>query len=603
MKKALLLVSLLSFLSVTSLVFFASKTSAQANQNKNAVSRQTQNEKEAFNDKTNLKQTTYGVGEGTMSYILNQVAGCFSEECMEKSAYLGDGGAVGGVGRMISKTFLPVASTETYIADLLQNMNIAQPAYAQGLGFSALQPVLNLWKIFRDISYVFFVFIFLIIGFAIMFRKNLGGQAAVTVQQALPRIIVALLAVSFSYAIAGLLIDFMWIAMYFLITMFGGAGLIKQDWVTNYEILNQNIFSVFGNIISSGIANNAGVVVGDLVSNMLNDSGSLGTQIGEGIGWITGILGTLIVFIAILFAMFKTFFSLIKVYFEIIMTIIFAPVALMMGAINGNAFGNWLKSLIINLAVFPVLLVFIIIGYMLINVEGDRSLPQQLQKSGFIPPFVPGGTQANQIGLVGGIAAIMFLPEVVGFVTKNKPSSIFDEIAPKAWQNAMRGRGLGQAAVGLGGGLIAGGAGGALVGGINAARALRAGEGREAAAQYFQRDLKRGLVGGAGAGGLAGGFRYIKRAASTVDQVGRGIKEGGEMYQAGRQAFATWKQQRAQGKAQPPTGLQQPNLLAMDNQIRAQEAAGTPTHTTIRDIGRNPSQNTPKQIGNDPTQF
>ncbi len=465
MKKALLLVSLLSVFSTTTLVFFAPQISAQKTQKnipKNIRGGDVNQEFKQVFEEANGKDTNFAK---TSFYSLKYTA--FGLIYMANGKPAGsdggdfaDAGAIGAVGKMIAFTYTQPASVETYIADVLQNMNIAQPVYAQGLGFSALQPVLNLWKIFRDISYVFFVFIFLIIGFAIMFRKNLGGQAAVTVQQALPRIIVALLAVSFSYAIAGLLIDFMWILMYFLVTMFKGANLLPADYIENYSILNMNIFDVFTGIIGSNVAGESGTAVGKFVNDIIANNGGLSNFLGGLANGLTSILATLIIFIAIIFAMFKTFFALIKVYFEIIMSVIFAPIALMMGAINGNAFGNWVKSLVVNLAVFPVMLVFIIIGFMLISPDTNAPLAEQLQETGFIPPFIPGRSAADTVGFVGGIAAIMFLPEVVGFVTKNKPSSIFDEIAPKAFQNAMTGNQLAApGALALGGGLYGAGRG------------------------------------------------------------------------------------------------------------------------------------------------
>ena len=55
----------------------------------------------------------------------------------------------------------------------------------------------------------------------IMFRSKVG-QAAITVQQAIPSILIALLAVTFSYAIAGFLIDLMYLMMYMLAGLFAG---------------------------------------------------------------------------------------------------------------------------------------------------------------------------------------------------------------------------------------------------------------------------------------------------------------------------------------------------------------------------------------------
>lgn len=462
MKRALLF-TLSSLTIVLGGLFLEVNRAHAAYDPEDAVSFQTKQQNNAADNKANATQTAYVLGDGYLSYILTKMSGCITEKC-KNSPLTADSGAIGGVARMIASTYQPAASVETYIADITGNMGFAEPAYAQGLGFSALQPVLQLWKLFRDIAYVFFVFLFLIIGFAIMFRKNLGGQTAVTVQQALPRIVVALLAVSFSYAIAGLVIDLMWVVMYFLITMFASANLIP-DLTKDYSILGENIFGVFGRVISSNFSADAGKAIGETVYNMFNATNIIDQAGQTGLSWISGVLAMIIIFVAILFAMFRTFFALIKVYFEIILSIIFAPIILMMGAVNGNAFGNWLKGLIANLAVFPALLVFVLIGFMLID-TGTSNLPKNLDENGFVPPFVPGRGTASTVGLIGGIAAIMLLPEVVNIVGKFKPASIFDEFGGKAINNVFTGNQL-AAPLALGAGA---GAYGAVRGGLSAYR-------------------------------------------------------------------------------------------------------------------------------------
>src|SRR6185369_5532352 len=123
----------------------------------------------------------------------------------------------GAIGTTLNMTSLaltnPPVSSREYIADLMQTVGhpFAQTAYAQGLGFSSLSPILGLWKIFRNIAYFFFIVIFVFIGFMIMIRSKIGSQAAVTVQQALPKLVVSLILVTFSYAIAGLLLDLMYL--------------------------------------------------------------------------------------------------------------------------------------------------------------------------------------------------------------------------------------------------------------------------------------------------------------------------------------------------------------------------------------------------------
>src|SRR3989344_5757088 len=84
-----------------------------------------------------------------------------------------------------------------YLRQKARNLHLIPEAKAQGLGFTALNPLQTLWKGARDISYIFFVLISIFFAFAIMFRMRLfSPQAAVTVQSAIPRIAIALILVT-----------------------------------------------------------------------------------------------------------------------------------------------------------------------------------------------------------------------------------------------------------------------------------------------------------------------------------------------------------------------------------------------------------------------
>ncbi len=350
-------------------------------------------------------------------------------------------GAINSVSKMVAMTYEnKPADTQTFVADLLQDAGIAQPAYAQGLGFSSLTPILELWKVFRNIAYVFFVLLMLVVGFAIMFRQNLGSQTAVTVQQALPKIVVALLMVSFSYAIAGLLIDLMYVVMFFLLVVFSASGLIDAkfvDYANGAEsILNKNVFTIFFDLIGNGFAISSGDAVGNFVSNALGDN-----FVTDIVGIASSMLVTLIILVAVLVAMFKTFFAMIKVYVEIVLTIVFSPLILMMGVINSGVAANWIKGLAVNLLVFPVFLVFVLIGYMFmgLNTGTTEGVDVQFNEGGFLPPFVPGRGSATEISMIVGLAIVLLLSEVPAIVGKFKPKGIFDELGGLAMKNAIAG--------------------------------------------------------------------------------------------------------------------------------------------------------------------
>lgn len=309
-------------------------------------------------------------------------------------------GLIGDVGQTITALYSPPASARAYIADVMESAHIIPQAQAQGLGFASLDPILETWKVFRNVAYLFFVIIFLVIGFMIMFRQKLGSQTAVTAQQAIPGIIVALIVVTFSYAIAGFLIDLMYLLMYLMIGLFNPPGGTEQ--------LNKN-FIQFGIDLVVG-SNGAFSTMNDTVQNFADSIiGTGGVQ--AVVGMIGGLTMALIVSIAILIGVFKIFFELLKSYISIIIAIATAPLMLMLGAIPGKGnFAGWLKTIIGNLMAFPTVL-FALILY-------EMFTQHDLSAGGFLPPYLIGRGSGGAILALVGIGIVLIIPELIREVKK-----------------------------------------------------------------------------------------------------------------------------------------------------------------------------------------
>ncbi len=338
-------------------------------------------------------------------------------------------GVLNGVGTLIGQMYShPAANTSVYIADLMESAHITPKVYAQGLGFASLNPILELWKAFRNIAYMFFVIMFIIIGFMIMFRQRVGGQAAITAQQAIPSVIVSLILVTFSYAIAGFMIDLMYVIMFLIIGIFG------QTLPTGSEnLIDMTILQVAGAMFKSA-ANPAANA--DLVSNLF---GSL--IVNEGINSFLSIAGgltlSIVLAIAILIGTIKLFFELLKSYASVVLSVVTSPLVLMMGAIPGkNPVVPWLKDLIGNLLPFPVVLLVLVIFYQFSNLTGSGN------EGGFIPPFLIARGQSGAIASLMGLALILALPEIVkdakkGLVKEGFGSMVFKaatESAKQGWK-------------------------------------------------------------------------------------------------------------------------------------------------------------------------
>lgn len=306
----------------------------------------------------------------------------------------------------------PPANTHYYVADLMDSVDIAQPAYAQalgGLGYGSLSPILTLWKTFRNIAYMFYIFLFIVIGFLIMFRKKVGS-AAITAQQAIPSIIISLIFVTFSYAISGLLIDAMYVVMYLILGMF------KVTFDRNADIINYDIFNLSWTFLKRGAVegNDLGRnVVEDFINNILSKD----SLVGEVFGWIGGITVGLVIAVAVLIGSFKLFFELLRSYATIVLSVVVAPIQLMLGAIPGNnAVMPWLKNMIANLSAFPVVLMVAVMFYLF--TDGTVA-----DDGGFMPPFLVGRGQAGAITNLMGLAILLAMPEIVKEVKKKLGAS------------------------------------------------------------------------------------------------------------------------------------------------------------------------------------
>lgn len=369
----------------------------------------------------------------TLSVALLQITG--SEEA-------GIIGAIPSTGKAIAAIYKSSpASGQTYVADLMHNMKIgpAQPAYAQvgGLGFAALEPVLYAWKQFRNIAYMFFIVITLIIGFMIMMRQKIGGQAAVTAQQAIPNIVVALITVTFSYAIAGFMIDLMYVFMYLMVGLFPDPVSGQSD----PSLVTKNILEIGLAMFSGGIGT-AFTAVEEFVTQTLGGEGA-----AELAGLVAGLTFAIIIAFAYLFAVVGLFFELLKTYIAIIVNIVMAPLLLMLGALPGRSdvFKDWVKSVLGNLVAYPVVLLLIILHRLMTSGTGAEG--------GFLPPYLMGRGSGNAITALVGLAVMLIAKDLVIQAKKSvnpKGSGIFEQFGSALSQAVSKGWKGGEIVPGVG---------------------------------------------------------------------------------------------------------------------------------------------------------
>lgn len=376
------------------------------------------------------------------------------------------GGAIGVMDKLITMTFTMPIHTGDYVAYLSQNFGITKQAYAQGIGFEKLSPFLPIWVAFRNLVYLLFILVFVVIGMFIMLRVQFDPRTVFTVQNQIPKLIIGIILVTFSFAIAGLMIDAMYIVIYFAyavaltIPIQGSLlGNLNPSTMQGTDVIGAFGFS---NIV--GISNTIASGLGDSVRSMLGFKFDLTPLASMGI--ISGVIGGisflflgplglaaaavplaattilpysiafLIIFIAIFAALFKLWFELIKAYTFLLFDIVLAPFWIISSLTPGNpaGFSLWVRAVLSNLSVFPTTIVMFLLGNLFINAFANSS-PSVF----FVPPLIGSAANPKLISAIVGITVILTTPAVVGMVKNAFKAPNF----PLTTAGAMFGAGVG----------------------------------------------------------------------------------------------------------------------------------------------------------------
>lgn len=383
----------------------------------------------------------------------------------------GQGGAVGIVGNMIGMTFNIPVSSGTYVKDMVAHFGITKTGlaankidvggnsvdndgtFAAGYGYTGLKPVIGLWRLFRNIVYILLVLVFIVIGIGIMLRVNVDARSVMSIQNQLPKIIIGIILITFSYAIAGLIVDLMYVSMYLVYYLFysytqQGTG-IEMGGLNPSHLQGANPLSAVGGIGGvGGIAEGVAGPIGDLISSMLDNTfgsilaaivgglvggaaGSIipfvGTAIGAGLGAVAGglvggkllglvggLLAYIIIFIAVFWALMRLWFLLLRSYIFFLIDVVLAPFWIGLGLLpkGGTAgFSSWLRDIVANLAVFPATL-FILLLAKIFTANFAGSVDGQP----FVPPLIGNLNDISSFSSIIGLGILLLLPGVVTMV-------------------------------------------------------------------------------------------------------------------------------------------------------------------------------------------
>lgn len=339
----------------------------------------------------------------------------------------------------------------------------------------------SIWQMFRDIAYVFFAVVVIIIGFMIMFRRELPGPTVVTISNTIPQLVVGMVLVTFSFAIVGLIMDVGKGSMNMITGVFTEAYSRSSTQGNIDEVITvESVGSLTDQALQASKLDGLIVkglrkipLVGDSIARFVSGLGgttiSIAGQsyllyhltemtekaanvdlnvdsdipgadlvidttvkIGEffldsglltavKVGLIAALVRNILLLLVCLYASFRLFITMIMTYLKLFMNVVFAPIQIMLGSLPGNfsMTTNWFKSVIAN--------VFVFVGiHLTVNLFAYLSRlvdPSKFNFFGNKGVFWPNWIISLQgVILIGGYLFAANMPTIINGVLKVQPN-------------------------------------------------------------------------------------------------------------------------------------------------------------------------------------
>jgi len=326
-------------------------------------------------------------------------------------------------------------------------------------GTEMLDPIHSLWKYVCNITYVGFVVVTIIIAFMIMFRQKIGGQVAVTITNAIPRVLIGMVLVHLSYFIAGLILSFGTFLMGLSGYVLSKAG--KEITGVDYPTLGLggpwHIWRGVKDAVLSGVDTDSTNVtpanffnwhgVGALggVATSLLSLPAIGIPVVL-VSIATAFPGTeiveliikLIFSVGLIYAGIRIFFNLLLAYANIFMSVVILPIVTLVGSLPGQEkiIINSYKAILSNALMFPATYLMLNLGVLVsvASVNSPITFPESIDTA----IVEPGG--GNLGGFVGYaiILATVSVKKLIDEFMKNQQSQGMQAVTQNIMQMSQK---------------------------------------------------------------------------------------------------------------------------------------------------------------------
>lgn len=272
-----------------------------------------------------------------------------------------------------------ISSFKSYSQNIANTFTLVPETYAQGVGYTDISPIQTIWATMRGISYSLIIFGVVILAFAVMFRVKISPQAVIGIQTALPKIFITVLAITFSYAIVGLLIDLTYLIFGFFAMVFKSNNLTTHtDIGLFYGLLNNSFIGLFTFLAVTALLLILVLIfaaVGGLASHLPLIGGLLG-GIAQ-VVWVVALVIAVSILVVTVIMFIRIAWITWKAFVTVILLTCFAPLILLTGMMPSDEMGfkGWIQSIVANLMVFPVISVMLLMShYFFWSFQGEQSI-------------------------------------------------------------------------------------------------------------------------------------------------------------------------------------------------------------------------------------
>ncbi len=296
-----------------------------------------------------------------------------------------------------------IASGVDEVKFMASKLDIASPAYAQGLGYEKLGmgTVRGLWIATRNVAYLIGVVLLVVAGFMTIFRTKISAQASVNIQMVIPRLVLSLILVTFSFAIVGFVIDMIYVV---IVAVLGFISFAQG--VTGFTMINDlnaavtdmtGPFSFVGRFLLWYIV----VAIILLIVTIVLTIAAAWVTIGAAsvVAPLLGIIMGFFMWSVYLWA--RIIGQLIVAYLSLILLTIAGPIMIIMDILptSTGGFKKWIMCIIGNASVFvsyAVLSIFISLLFDNVTLAGFENVPGGPHiRSGFDLPIFQNGYPRN----------------------------------------------------------------------------------------------------------------------------------------------------------------------------------------------------------------